>query len=200
MLHFDKELHNLINTHSINEKYKKGEIINSANYSSKTFFIIDGQAKIYLKKGRQLFFLHPLNTINLITSLFIFSTKYRHYDLCLKFTTNTTVLIIDNHLIEEWSNHYIELKTVMLSSSKYMINSLISTYNNLAFLNANQKVFNYLKTFFVINNNKRLRFSFTEIAFDINISRALVSKVVKKLAEEKKISYNINGIKILDFG
>ena len=61
-----------------------------------------------------------------------------------------------------------------------------------------ERIFKYLKDKAMVNNNDELTTTHKQIAEDLHTSRVVVSRLLKKLENEKKIKLYRNSIKVLE--
>ena len=74
---------------------------------------------------------------------------------------------------------------------------LITMINELLFEKIDTRLFNYLKTKITIGNTTSVKTSHQQIANDLGTAREVISRVLKKLENEGKVSQSTEGIKIL---
>lgn len=86
-------------------------------------------------------------------------------------------------VFDSYSNRFVELLEVI---------------DTLAFMNLDERLFKYLHDKALINSNQLLDVTHAEIAAEMNTSRVVISRVLKKLEIENKISLKRNKIEVLE--
>jgi CRP/FNR family transcriptional regulator len=75
---------------------------------------------------------------------------------------------------------------------------LLEVVDSLAFMKLDERLFNYLHDKALVNSNILLEITHNEIAMEMNTSRVVISRVLKKLELEKKIKLHRNRIEVLE--
>jgi CRP/FNR family transcriptional regulator len=74
---------------------------------------------------------------------------------------------------------------------------MLSAIDNLAFMNMDERLLNYLKEKVKINNSNEINNTHQEIAYDLHTSRVVVSRLLKALENKGKIRLNRSSIVLL---
>ena len=74
---------------------------------------------------------------------------------------------------------------------------LLEVVDSLAFMNLDERLFNYLRDKVLINSNQLIEVTHNQIAQEMNTSRVVISRVLKKLELENKIKLHRNKIEVL---
>ena len=74
---------------------------------------------------------------------------------------------------------------------------LLEVVDSLAFMKLDERLFNYLRDKVLINSNQLLEVTHNQIAQEMNTSRVVISRVLKKLELENKIKLHRNKIEVL---
>jgi CRP/FNR family transcriptional regulator len=77
------------------------------------------------------------------------------------------------------------------------MDEMLQAVDNLAFSNMEERILNYLQTKVKLNNERILTLTHQDIASDLNTSRVVVSRILKKLEQEDKIVLLRNEIRVL---
>ena len=76
---------------------------------------------------------------------------------------------------------------------------MLETIDSLAFFNMEQRLYKYLKDRAMVLQDPLLEITHYKIANDLNTSRVVISRLMKKLILDKKIITNRNQVKVLEF-
>ena len=74
---------------------------------------------------------------------------------------------------------------------------MLNAIDNLAFMNMDERLTNYLLEKSKINNTKTIEKTHQEIAYELNTSRVVVSRLLKALENQGKIRLHRNSIVML---
>ena len=74
---------------------------------------------------------------------------------------------------------------------------MLSAIDNLAFMNMDERLLNYLNEKVKINNSNEINNTHQEIAYDLHTSRVVISRLLKALENNGKIKLNRSSIIVL---
>ena len=74
---------------------------------------------------------------------------------------------------------------------------MLEAIDSLAFMNMNERVLKYLKDKVVVNKDETLSITHNIISDELNTSRVVVSRILKKLEKDGELQLLRNQIKIL---
>lgn len=110
---------------------------------------------------------------------------------------DTTVAMIPNELVNNWMAKYPSWRNFIISSYSSRMNEMLQAIDNLAFSNMEERILNFLKAKVNLTNDRILTLTHQDIASDLNTSRVVVSRILKKLENEDKIVLLRNEIRVL---
>lgn len=110
---------------------------------------------------------------------------------------DTTVAMVPNEQVNEWMGKYPSWRNFIISSYSSRMNEMLQAVDNLAFSNMEERIINYLKAKVNLTNDRILTLTHQDIASDLNTSRVVVSRILKKLENEDKIVLLRNEIRVL---
>ncbi len=109
----------------------------------------------------------------------------------------TVVAMIPNQYINEWLVKYSSWRSFILNSYSSRMNEMLGAIDNLAFSKMEDRIMNYLKEKVKLTEDRILTVTHQDIALDLNTSRVVVSRILKKLENEDKIVLLRNEIRVL---
>ena len=74
---------------------------------------------------------------------------------------------------------------------------MLEAIDNLAFMKMDERLYKYLKNMAMVDESKTISIKHQDIAEDLNTSRVVVSRLLKKLENENKIELGRNKIVII---
>lgn len=110
---------------------------------------------------------------------------------------DTELVLIPIGKIEEWTAKYKTWRNFVFESYQSRLTEMLQTIDTLAFMNMDQRLLLYLQDKAKINQSEELKVTHQQIAYDLNTSRVVVSRLLKKLEMEKKILLQRNHIMVL---
>lgn len=99
--------------------------------------------------------------------------------------------------MEEWMSKYKSWRAFVFESYNSRFNELLSAIDSIAFKHMDERLEDYLLEKGKVNNSKFLTQTHQEIAYDLNTSRVVISRLLKAMENEKKIKLNRNNIELI---
>lgn|SRR5690554_137654 len=99
--------------------------------------------------------------------------------------------------MEEWMGKYKSWRAFVFESYNSRFNELLSAIDNIAFMKMDERLLNYLNEKSKIENTKIINKTHKEIAYELNSSRVVISRLLKALENEGTVKLNRNTIEIL---
>lgn len=99
--------------------------------------------------------------------------------------------------MEEWMGKYKSWRAFVFESYNSRFNELLLAIDNIAFMKMDERLLNYLHEKSKIENTKIINKTHKEIAYELNSSRVVISRLLKALENEGTVKLNRNTIEIL---
>ncbi|MCG2419819.1 Crp/Fnr family transcriptional regulator [Aequorivita sp. F47161] len=110
---------------------------------------------------------------------------------------DTTLIMIPIQKMEEWTGKYKSWRNFVFQSYHERLTELLATIDSIAFLNMDERLVKYLQNKQKVTNDSVINSTHQEIAYELNTSRVVVSRLLKKLESLGKIELYRNSIKII---
>ncbi|WP_312790276.1 Crp/Fnr family transcriptional regulator [Sphingobacterium sp.] len=173
-------------------------IIDTNQYIKAMPLLLDGAIKIVREddtKGELLlYYLEKGQTCTMSIACCLTNKKSEIRAIAEK---QTTVAMIPNEFVNLWMVKYPSWRNFIISSYSSRMDEMLQAVDNLAFSNMEERILNYLQTKVKLNNERILTLTHQDIASDLNTSRVVVSRILKKLEQEDKIVLLRNEIRVL---
>lgn len=112
--------------------------------------------------------------------------------------TEASIIMIPVEKMSEWMSRYKSWQNFILKSYHDRMMELLEAIDTIAFLNMDKRLFKYLKDKAMVNHNDVITVTHQLIAQDLHTSRVVISRLLKALENEGKISLHRNSIKIIE--
>ncbi len=112
--------------------------------------------------------------------------------------TDTSLLMIPVQQMELWMGKYSSWRMFILDSYHSRMTELLETIDTLAFLRMDERLLKHLQDKAKVTHDDLIHTTHQDIAQDLHTSRVVISRLLKKLEREGKITMNRNQIKVLD--
>ena len=113
--------------------------------------------------------------------------------------SNTLVYMIPVQRMEDWLIKYKSWRSFVFNSYDIRMKEMLETIDSLVFLNLEQRLYKYLKDRAMVLQSPILDITHSRIANDLNTSREVISRLMKKLVLDDKIKTNRNQVTVLKF-
>ncbi len=111
--------------------------------------------------------------------------------------TKGQLIMIPVGKMEEWLGKYKSWRNYVFNSYNNRLKEMLSAIDNLAFMNMDERLLNYLNDKSKVVKSKEIHSTHQEIAYDLHTSRVVVSRLLKALENKGKISLNRASIVLL---
>ncbi len=193
---FEKELINEICELGTYRTLSQGElIINIGDNMTHIPLILNGAVKVIRKdrKGEEitLYFLEKGDTCAIS-----FVNCINRRKSILKATTEkeTEAVFIPVNKIDEWLKKYETWRHFIIDSYHMRLIEMVEAIDSLAFMKLDDRLYKFLSDKVKIMKDSVLKITHQEIADDLNTSRVVVSRMLKNLENEGKITIRRNRI------
>lgn len=113
--------------------------------------------------------------------------------------SNTSIIMIPIQRMEDWLIKYKSWRMFVFDSYDSRMKEMLETIDSLAFFNMEERLYKYLKDRAMVLQSAILEITHYRIANDLNTSRVVISRLMKKLMLDNKIKTNRNQVEVLEF-
>jgi CRP/FNR family transcriptional regulator len=111
--------------------------------------------------------------------------------------TSGSMCMIPVGKMEEWLGKYKSWRNFVFSSYNKRMSEMLTAIDNLAFMKMDERLLNYLREKAKVTKSTIISNTHQEIAYELNTSRVVVSRLLKALENEGIIKLNRNTIELL---
>jgi CRP/FNR family transcriptional regulator len=196
---FEDKLIDEIAESSLLRDFKEGDIlIDFGDSIRKMPLLISGAIKILREDFDEgellLYFIEKGDTCAMTMACCLGETKS---EIRAVAETKGTVVMIPINKMEEWLGKYKSWRNFVFNSYNNRLKEMLSAIDNLAFMNMDERLLNYLNEKVKINNSNEINNTHQEIAYDLHTSRVVISRLLKALENKGKIKLNRSSIVLL---
>jgi len=197
---FEPELSKKIQQVGVVRKFKTDEFLMKTGQSIRSAVLVTkGIIKVFREddEGNEIFMynLHPGEACAISMTC---AARKIASQIMAKALIDTEVIAIPAELMDEWGSKYKTWYQFVLETYRSRFEELLDTLDQIAFRNLDERLLWYLKQHRKSLKTNVLKASFTEIAHELNSSREVISRLIKKLAEKGYIKMHKNQIEIID--
>jgi CRP/FNR family transcriptional regulator, anaerobic regulatory protein len=146
-----------------------------------TMLIMDGVVKLYREddEGKE-FFIYHLNAGQACSLSLVCATRHETSEVLAKALTDATVLSIPLEYMDQWMSKYKSWYQFVITSYRNRFEELLKTIDAIAFTSMDERLSFYLERQ-VNQMGNQLKITHQEIANDLNSSREVISRLLKKM-------------------
>jgi CRP/FNR family transcriptional regulator len=197
---FERELVSSMSEIAELREFQGGQLMMKTGQNIRsTMLITHGLVKIFREDadGNE-FFMYYLQPGQACALSMICATRQETSQIMARAMTDTESISIPLEYMDKWMTQYKSWYHFVLESYRSRFEELLATVDHIAFRNMDERLVFYLKKQQEILKTNRLYISNTEIAQDLNSSREVISRLMKKLADRKLIRLERSFFEILN--
>lgn len=197
---FEKELIGLISEVGVYKKLKEGQVlIDYGSYIKHMPLLIDGSIKIFREDPDRgellLYFIERGDTCAMTMSCCLGGTKSTIKAVA---ELETEIILLPVEKMEDWLK-FASWRKFVFESYNNRLNEMLQIIDTLAFLNMDERLVKYLRQKVIYTKNAELNISHSEIADELNTSRVVISRLLKKLEGEGVVSLHRGRLTVNEF-
>jgi len=175
-----------------------GEILmRTGQYVKSTMLVLEGMIKIFRESedGNE-FLMYYLQPGEACAITMVCASKMEASKVMAKTMENTTVLMLPIQLMDEWMSKYKSWYYFVLETYRNRFEELLMLIDQVAFRNMDERLMFYLERHAAINNSNSIQLSHQQIADELNSSREVISRLLKKMEQRNIVSLHRNAIEL----
>lgn len=196
---FEPELVAVLEEQAVEKSFKAGEVImRTGQYIKSTVLVLEGRIKIYRENedGGE-FFMYFLGPGEACAVSMICAFQSETSEIMAQAEEDTEVLMIPIHLMDDLMNKYKTWYQFVIRTYRSRFDELLSVVDNIAFRNMDERLEFYLKRYAAKSGKKLIEISHQQIADDLNSSREVISRLLKKMEQRNLVRLNRNMIELV---
>jgi len=196
---FEPELQKKIQQVGHIRKFKEDEyLMYTGQPIHSAVLVIDGIIKVFREddEGNEIFMynLHPGEACAISMTC---AARNLNSQIMAKALIDTTVVAIPIELMDEWASKYKSWYQFVLGTYRNRFEELLEMLDQIAFKNLDERLLWYLRQHQKSLKSNIIKISFTQIALELNSSREVISRLMKKLADTGRIKLGKNQVEII---
>ncbi|WP_299363576.1 Crp/Fnr family transcriptional regulator [Winogradskyella sp.] len=198
--HFEETLINEIIEVGIFKEVNEGhKLIDIGEYLRGMPLLISGAIKILREDSDDgellLYYLERGDTCSMTMTCCMGNTKSEIRAIA---EMDTKIVLVPIQKMELWIAKYKSWRNFVFESYHNRLNELLHTLDSIAFNAMDQRLLDYIKEKRRIVKNDIIKNTHQEIAYDLNSSRVVISRLLKKLERLGHVDLHRNYIKVLN--
>ncbi len=191
----EEGLYNELEEHGTIKEVKAGETLLKVGQTIRsTMLILDGLVKLYREddEGKE-FFIYHLDAGQACSLSMVCAAKHETSEVLAKALTDATVLAVPLEFMDQWMSKYKSWYQFVITSYRNRFEEMLKTIDAIAFSNMDERLEDYIKKQAArLGNN--LKMTHQDIATDLNSSREVISRLLKKMEAKGWLIIHRNSI------
>jgi CRP/FNR family transcriptional regulator len=196
---FEPGLVDLIEKEAVQRSFNAGDIImRTGQYIKSTVLVLEGRIKIYRENqdGGE-FLMYYLQPGQACAVSMICAIQSGTSEIMAMAEEDSEVLMIPVHLMDDMMNQYKSWYQFVIQTYRGRFDELLSVVDNIAFRNMDERLEFYIKRYVEKAGKKNLEISHQQIADDLNSSREVISRLLKKMEQRGLVRLHRNMIELV---
>jgi CRP/FNR family transcriptional regulator, anaerobic regulatory protein len=196
---FSKDLINDIEANATIQSFKEGEILmRTGQYIKNTVLVLSGKIKIY-REGEDggEFFMYYLQPGQACAISMICATKNEKSQIMAKVDDDAELLMVPLALMDKWMMQHRSWYEFVIDTYRTRFEEVLVVVDSIAFRAMDERLQFYLKKQQASCNCDDIKLSHQEIANDLNTSREVISRLLKKMEQRGLVTLHRSHITIL---
>ncbi len=197
---FSKDLINEMEANATIQSFKEGEILmRTGQYIKNTVLVLKGKIKIY-REGEDggEFFMYYLQPGQACAISMICATKNEKSQIMAKVDEDAELVMVPLALMDKWMMQHRSWYEFVIDTYRNRFEEVLVVVDNIAFRAMDERLHFYLKKQQASCNCVDIKLSHQEIANDLNTSREVISRLLKKMEQRGLINLSRSHITILN--
>lgn len=188
-----------ISSNAIEQNFVTGDvIIRTGQYIKSTVLILSGSVKIYREDddGGE-FFMYYLKPGQACAISMICATKSEKSQIMAKVVEDVELIMVPLPLMDKWMMQHRSWYEFVIDTYRSRFEEVLEVINSIAFKAMDERLEFYLKRHKEACGCNDLKLSHQEIATELNTSREVISRLLKKLEQRGALKLHRNHIELL---
>ena len=196
---FSTELVKDVDANASIQSFKAGYIImRTGQYIKNTVLVISGKIKVYREdeNGGE-FFMYYLQPGQACAISMICATKNEKSQIMAKVVEDVELIMVPLPLMDKWMMQHRSWYEFVIDTYRSRFEEVLEVIDSIAFRAMDERLEFYLKRHADVCGCKELKLSHQEIASELNTSREVISRLLKKMEQRGIVSLHRNNIELL---
>lgn len=197
--YFSAELIQDIKTHEIIKTFSAGEVImRTGQYITHTVLLVKGTIKVYREDsdGGE-FFMYYLQPGQACALSMVCAIKNEKSQIMAKAVEDAEIIMLPLTMMDQWMMRHRSWYEFVVGSYRNRLEEVLEVIDSIAFRAMDERLEFYLKRQVEACGCKELKLSHQEIASDLNTSREVISRLLKKMEQRGLVVLHRSQIEIL---
>ncbi len=195
---FEPPLLSILEKEAVLKEYKAGELImRTGQYIKSTALVLEGRVKIYREgpEGGE-FLMYYLGPGQACAVSLICAIQSSASEITARAEEDTQILLLPVQLMDSLIKEYKSWYQFVIQTYRSRFDELLAVVDDVAFRNMDERLEIYLNRYRDKTGKSVIELSHQQIAEDLNSSREVISRLLKKMEQRGLLKLNRNKIEL----
>ncbi len=181
-------------------QFKEGDqLMRTGQYFRSTMLLVEGLVKVYREdeEGNE-FFMYYLEPGDACALSMVCAIKQEKSQIMAKAVKDTEVIAVPLKFMDLWMTKYKTWYHFVLETYRSRFEEILLTLDHIAFRAMDERLEFYLKRHRDTLRSNTIEINHQQIADELNSSREVISRLLKKMEQLGKLKLNRNAIEIIN--
>ncbi|WP_432708894.1 Crp/Fnr family transcriptional regulator [Pedobacter sp.] len=186
---FEPALIDVLTEQATIKEFNAGDLLMNTGQNMRfTMLVVKGLVKLYREgvDGGE-FFMYYIQPGNACALSMICSTKQETSEVKAMAVEHTSVIAIPTSIMDDLMKNYKTWYYFVLETYRERFEELLVVIDHISFKGMDERLESYLEKQFKDLNTRHLKLTHAEIANDLNSSREVISRLLKKMEQQHKV-------------
>ncbi|NIM34337.1 MAG: helix-turn-helix domain-containing protein [Hydrotalea flava] len=172
-------------------------LIRTGQYIKSALLVVEGTLKIFRENedGGE-FLMYYLQPGEACAISLVCASKMEASKVMVKSVEESIIMMVPIHLMDQWMSKYKSWYYYVLETYRNRFEELLLLIDHIAFRNMDERLIFYLKRYSKAHKSNQINVSHQQIADELNSSREVISRLLKKLEQKNLLSLSRNTIEL----
>ena len=183
---------------SIVEFSKGTQILRDEQYIKVLPIVVSGLVKVFSRfddKELLLYYIGPEQSCVMTFSAALRNLPSKVYAITEE---DSKILLIPVEHLPKWLIEFPDFRDLFYNQYNLRYSELLDTIRHLLVDRMDKRLYDYIKKKFELTNNQPIKLSHVQIANELGTAREVITRILKKLEADGKVTQNRDGIELTD--
>lgn len=189
-------LEEILSQSSLQAFPKGAEILKEEQYVKVLPIVVEGLVKVYSRFDQKELLLYYIEPAQSCIMSFYAALKNTPSTVFAETEEDSKILLIPVQYLPNWLKEYPKFNELFYNQFNLRYSELLDTISHLLLDKLDKRLYDHLRRKTELSGNKMIKISHSQLANELGTAREVISRVIKKLETEGKLTQNSGNITI----
>ena len=190
-------LDEILDKSTLKSIHKYTEILREHQYVKVLPIVVEGLVKVYSRFDEKELLLYNIEPAQSCVMSFYAALKNTQSRVFAQTEKDSKILLIPVKFLPKWLRQYPDFNELFYNQFNLRYSELLDTISHLLLDKMDKRLYDHLKRKIELTNSLSIKISHNQLAHELGTAREVITRVLKKLEIDEKITQNSGEIKII---